>query len=146
MQCFNWVNFNAQIHESIFMISRWYDVFFFLVEILMELLEDLKDTNGNIQDWGYFVVSPCYSWSHVICDQKDGNVISLYVCLCFSSMVTSLWNWISFLGLFFMRMWRVFMSFFKEERESCPILPFLGGTKNCNVCPIVQKNGDIVYL
>ncbi|KAL7601989.1 hypothetical protein Lser_V15G23139 [Lactuca serriola] len=47
------------------------------VEILMELLEDLKDTNGNIQDWSYSVVSPCYSWSHVICDQKDGNVISL---------------------------------------------------------------------
>lgn len=46
-------------------------------EVLIELLKDLNDTNGNIQDWNYFLVSPCYSWSHVICDHKDGNVVSL---------------------------------------------------------------------
>ncbi|KAK9052852.1 hypothetical protein SSX86_029482 [Deinandra increscens subsp. villosa] len=47
------------------------------VEVLMEVLRDLNDSNGRIMDWSYFMVSPCYSWSHVICDHKQGKVISL---------------------------------------------------------------------
>ncbi|KAI3814341.1 hypothetical protein L1987_19093 [Smallanthus sonchifolius] len=47
------------------------------VHALIELLRDLNDTNGRITDWNYFLVSPCYSWSRVICDHKEGNVISL---------------------------------------------------------------------
>ncbi|KAI3790753.1 hypothetical protein L2E82_04031 [Cichorium intybus] len=46
-------------------------------EVLVELLKDLNDTQGRIGDWNLFFVSPCYSWSHVICDHKDGNVVSL---------------------------------------------------------------------
>ncbi|KAK1439530.1 hypothetical protein QVD17_05350 [Tagetes erecta] len=47
------------------------------VEALAEVLRDLNDSNGRITDWNYFLVSPCYSWSHVICDHEQGNVISL---------------------------------------------------------------------
>ncbi|KAF5778965.1 putative transferase, protein kinase RLK-Pelle-LRR-II family [Helianthus annuus] len=47
------------------------------VHILMKLLRDLNDTNGRLKDWNVFLVSPCYSWSHVICDHEQGNVISL---------------------------------------------------------------------
>ncbi|KVH20893.1 Concanavalin A-like lectin/glucanase, subgroup [Cynara cardunculus var. scolymus] len=46
-------------------------------EALIELLKALNDTDGIITDWNDFLVSPCYSWSHVICDHKSGNVISL---------------------------------------------------------------------
>lgn len=46
-------------------------------EALIEVLKALNDTNGIITDWNDFLVSPCYSWSHVICDHKSGNVISL---------------------------------------------------------------------
>ncbi|KAJ9536848.1 hypothetical protein OSB04_029581 [Centaurea solstitialis] len=46
-------------------------------EALIDLLKALNDTNGMINDWNAFLVSPCYSWSHVICDHKSGNVISL---------------------------------------------------------------------
>ncbi|PWA95677.1 Concanavalin A-like lectin/glucanase, subgroup [Artemisia annua] len=47
------------------------------VKTLFDIMNALNDTNGRLADWNYFMVSPCYSWSHVICDHKDGNVISL---------------------------------------------------------------------
>ncbi|XP_071697986.1 probable LRR receptor-like serine/threonine-protein kinase At5g63710 [Rutidosis leptorrhynchoides] len=47
------------------------------VEALMRLSKDLNDTNGRIKDWSGSLVSPCYTWSHVICDHQGGNVISL---------------------------------------------------------------------
>ncbi|XP_071726350.1 MDIS1-interacting receptor like kinase 1-like isoform X2 [Rutidosis leptorrhynchoides] len=47
------------------------------VEALLKLSNDLNDTNERIKDWSGSLVSPCYSWSHVICDHDGGNVISL---------------------------------------------------------------------
>ena len=49
----------------------------FSVKTLFDIKNALNDTNGRLADWDIFMVSPCYSWSHVICDHKDGNVISL---------------------------------------------------------------------
>ncbi|GJX92891.1 probable LRR receptor-like serine/threonine-protein kinase isoform X1 [Tanacetum coccineum] len=48
-----------------------------LVKALFDIMSALNDTNGRLADWNYFLVSPCFSWSHVICNHKDGNVISL---------------------------------------------------------------------
>nr|XP_043631089.1 probable LRR receptor-like serine/threonine-protein kinase At5g63710 isoform X2 [Erigeron canadensis] len=60
------------------------------VEALIEILKDLNDTNGRITDWNYYLVNPCYSWSHVICDHKDGNVVSLSLgSIGFSGRLTS---------------------------------------------------------
>ncbi|XP_076949754.1 putative LRR receptor-like serine/threonine-protein kinase At5g63710 [Bidens hawaiensis] len=47
------------------------------VQALIKLRKELNDTHGRIKDWSAFLVSPCYSWSHVLCDQREGNVISL---------------------------------------------------------------------
>lgn len=47
------------------------------VKALFDIMNSLNDTNGRLADWNYYMVSPCYSWSHIICDHKDGNVISL---------------------------------------------------------------------
>nr|GEU38209.1 probable LRR receptor-like serine/threonine-protein kinase At5g63710 isoform X2 [Tanacetum cinerariifolium] len=47
------------------------------VKALFDIMNALNDTNGRLADWNYFLVSPCFSWSHVICNHKDGNVISL---------------------------------------------------------------------
>ncbi|WCJ37748.1 Leucine-rich repeat protein kinase family protein [Euphorbia peplus] len=44
-------------------------------EALIELLRALNDTNNQIKDWNIFLVSPCESWSHIIC--RNGSVISL---------------------------------------------------------------------
>ncbi|XP_065881924.1 probable LRR receptor-like serine/threonine-protein kinase At5g63710 isoform X2 [Euphorbia lathyris] len=44
-------------------------------EALVELLRALNDTNYQIRDWNFFLVSPCDSWSHIIC--RNGSVISL---------------------------------------------------------------------
>lgn len=44
-------------------------------EALVEILRVLNDSNHRIDDWDYYKVSPCVSWSHVTC--RDGNVISL---------------------------------------------------------------------
>jgi hypothetical protein len=44
-------------------------------EALIEFLKALNDSNSQITDWNYHFVSPCYSWSHVTC--RDRNVISL---------------------------------------------------------------------
>ncbi|MBA0846653.1 hypothetical protein Goshw_005167 [Gossypium schwendimanii] len=42
---------------------------------LIEFLKVLNDSNGRITDWNGYLVSPCFSWSHVTC--RNGNVISL---------------------------------------------------------------------
>lgn len=47
------------------------------VKTLFDIKNALNDTNGRLADWNIYMVSPCYSWSHVICDHKDGNVVSL---------------------------------------------------------------------
>lgn len=44
-------------------------------EALVEILTSLNDSNHRITDWNIFLVSPCFSWSHVTC--RNGNVISL---------------------------------------------------------------------
>ncbi|KAM7513863.1 hypothetical protein LguiA_003446 [Lonicera macranthoides] len=44
-------------------------------EALVEILKVLNDSNHRIDDWDYYKVSPCVSWSHVTC--RNGNVISL---------------------------------------------------------------------
>ncbi|KAM7260192.1 hypothetical protein ACFE04_015933 [Oxalis oulophora] len=44
-------------------------------EALIEFRKALNDSNKQIHDWNYFLVSPCASWSHVRC--RDDNVISL---------------------------------------------------------------------
>ncbi|XP_057417521.1 probable LRR receptor-like serine/threonine-protein kinase At5g63710 isoform X2 [Lotus japonicus] len=44
-------------------------------EALLDVLKDLNDSNNRITDWDKFLVSPCFSWSHVNC--KNGHVISL---------------------------------------------------------------------
>ncbi|XP_062148590.1 probable LRR receptor-like serine/threonine-protein kinase At5g63710 isoform X3 [Alnus glutinosa] len=44
-------------------------------EALIEFLKALNDSNSQITDWNNHFVSPCYSWSHVTC--RDRNVISL---------------------------------------------------------------------
>ncbi|XP_059317416.1 probable LRR receptor-like serine/threonine-protein kinase At5g63710 isoform X5 [Lycium ferocissimum] len=42
---------------------------------LIDLLRALNDSNNRIKDWNIYLVSPCFSWSHVTC--RNGNVISL---------------------------------------------------------------------
>ncbi|XP_022158822.1 probable LRR receptor-like serine/threonine-protein kinase At5g63710 isoform X2 [Momordica charantia] len=44
-------------------------------EALVDFLEALNDSNHQITDWNYHLVSPCFSWSHIAC--RNGNVISL---------------------------------------------------------------------
>uniref|UniRef100_A0A9I9DSR2 non-specific serine/threonine protein kinase n=1 Tax=Cucumis melo TaxID=3656 RepID=A0A9I9DSR2_CUCME len=44
-------------------------------EALVDLLGALNDSNHQITDWNYHLVSPCFSWSHITC--RNGNVISL---------------------------------------------------------------------
>ncbi|XP_022750865.1 probable LRR receptor-like serine/threonine-protein kinase At5g63710 [Durio zibethinus] len=44
-------------------------------EALIEFLKVLNDSSGQITDWNDNYVSPCSSWSHVIC--RNQNVISL---------------------------------------------------------------------
>ncbi|KAG5014375.1 hypothetical protein JHK85_020511 [Glycine max] len=44
-------------------------------EALLDLLHFLNDSNKQITDWDSFLVSPCFSWSHVTC--RNGHVISL---------------------------------------------------------------------
>lgn len=44
-------------------------------EALVELLKALNDSNNQIKDWNYYLVSPCFSWSHVTC--TNGRVTSL---------------------------------------------------------------------
>ncbi|KAI9079636.1 hypothetical protein K1719_038257 [Acacia pycnantha] len=44
-------------------------------EALLDFLKVLNDSNHQITDWNSFLVSPCFSWSHVTC--RDGHVISL---------------------------------------------------------------------
>ncbi|XP_048325047.1 probable LRR receptor-like serine/threonine-protein kinase At5g63710 isoform X2 [Ziziphus jujuba] len=45
------------------------------VEALVDFLRALNDSKGQITDWNYNLVSPCFSWSRVTC--RNGNVISL---------------------------------------------------------------------
>ncbi|XP_020540214.2 probable LRR receptor-like serine/threonine-protein kinase At5g63710 isoform X3 [Jatropha curcas] len=44
-------------------------------EALVELLKALNDSHGQIKDWNYYLVSPCFSWSHITC--RNGSVTSL---------------------------------------------------------------------
>ncbi|XP_058186535.1 probable LRR receptor-like serine/threonine-protein kinase At5g63710 isoform X4 [Rhododendron vialii] len=44
-------------------------------EALIEFLRALNDSNRIISDWNDHLVSPCFSWSHVTCN--NGNVVSL---------------------------------------------------------------------
>ncbi|XP_021674410.2 probable LRR receptor-like serine/threonine-protein kinase At5g63710 isoform X3 [Hevea brasiliensis] len=44
-------------------------------EALVELLKALNDSSGRIKDWNYYLVSPCFSWSHITC--RNGSVTSL---------------------------------------------------------------------
>ncbi|XP_038692533.1 probable LRR receptor-like serine/threonine-protein kinase At5g63710 isoform X2 [Tripterygium wilfordii] len=44
-------------------------------EALMQFRAALNDSNGLVKDWNYFLVSPCFSWSHITC--RNGNVIAL---------------------------------------------------------------------
>ncbi|XVE86437.1 hypothetical protein DITRI_Ditri18aG0034200 [Diplodiscus trichospermus] len=44
-------------------------------EALTEFLKVLNDSRGQITDWNDYLVSPCFSWSHVTC--RNGRVISL---------------------------------------------------------------------
>ncbi|XP_054820828.1 probable LRR receptor-like serine/threonine-protein kinase At5g63710 isoform X2 [Prosopis cineraria] len=44
-------------------------------EALLDFLRVLNDSNHQMTDWNSFLVSPCFSWSHVTC--RDGHVISL---------------------------------------------------------------------
>ncbi|KAL1326750.1 hypothetical protein HN51_036870 [Arachis hypogaea] len=44
-------------------------------EALLDLLKNLNDSNNGIQDWNSYMVSPCFSWSHVTC--RNGHVVSL---------------------------------------------------------------------
>ncbi|KAG5058467.1 hypothetical protein JHK86_013463 [Glycine max] len=44
-------------------------------EALLDVLHFLNDSNKQITDWDSFLVSPCFSWSHVTC--RNGHVISL---------------------------------------------------------------------
>ncbi|EEF36976.1 ATP binding protein, putative [Ricinus communis] len=44
-------------------------------EALIQLLSALNDSNHRVEDWNYYLVSPCFSWSHITC--RNGNVISL---------------------------------------------------------------------
>ncbi|KAI8535589.1 hypothetical protein RHMOL_Rhmol10G0186000 [Rhododendron molle] len=44
-------------------------------EALIEFLRALNDSNRIITDWNDHLVSPCFSWSHVTCN--NGNVVSL---------------------------------------------------------------------
>ncbi|KAG5529014.1 hypothetical protein RHGRI_029622 [Rhododendron griersonianum] len=44
-------------------------------EALIEFLKALNDSNRIITDWNDHLVSPCFSWSHVTCN--NGNVVSL---------------------------------------------------------------------
>ncbi|XP_043706765.1 probable LRR receptor-like serine/threonine-protein kinase At5g63710 isoform X2 [Telopea speciosissima] len=44
-------------------------------EALVEFLKALNDTNKRITDWSVYLVSPCYSWSHVTC--RNGHVTTL---------------------------------------------------------------------
>ncbi|XVE83435.1 hypothetical protein DITRI_Ditri16bG0088600 [Diplodiscus trichospermus] len=44
-------------------------------EALIDFLKVLNDSSGQITDWNDNFVSPCFSWSHVIC--RNGNVVSL---------------------------------------------------------------------
>ncbi|MED6218424.1 hypothetical protein PIB30_026528 [Stylosanthes scabra] len=44
-------------------------------EALLDLLKNLNDSNNRIEDWNRFMVSPCFSWSHVTC--RNGHVVSL---------------------------------------------------------------------
>lgn len=69
------------------------------VEALMRLSKDLNDTNGKINDWSGSLVSPCYTWSHVICDHQGGNVISLSLgSLGFTGKLTSAITELKFLN------------------------------------------------
>lgn len=45
-------------------------------EALIEFLKVLNDSNCQITDWNDHFVSPCFSWSNVVCG-NDGHVISL---------------------------------------------------------------------
>ncbi|XP_071724782.1 probable LRR receptor-like serine/threonine-protein kinase At5g63710 [Rutidosis leptorrhynchoides] len=45
-------------------------------EALIEFRKALNDSNNQIADWNYFLVSPCSSWSQVTCN-GDGNVVTL---------------------------------------------------------------------
>ncbi|XP_057496802.1 probable LRR receptor-like serine/threonine-protein kinase At5g63710 isoform X4 [Actinidia eriantha] len=44
-------------------------------EALIEFLRALNDSNRSVTDWNDHFVSPCFSWSHVTCE--NGNVVSL---------------------------------------------------------------------
>lgn len=60
-----------------FMLSRGYSSNGVDVEgeALVEILKSLNDSNHRITDWSHFLVSPCFTWSHVTC--RDAHVISL---------------------------------------------------------------------